>query len=163
MAAGDPHESEASLQHALDTAFRFLARRDRTVAEVRHRLEGAEVDPAVVGRAIAVLTDHGYLDDARFARRFAEDRRSLDGWGSRRIEQRLLAAGVDRELAADAARRAPDAELQGAIEVLRRRVSRVPSDNRERDRALGFLLRRGYEFELACDAVRAHVHGRRAA
>ncbi len=30
-----------------------------------------------------------------------------------------------------------------------------PADQRERERALGLLVRRGYELELAYDAVRA--------
>ena len=38
-----------------------------------------------------------YVDDAGFARRFAEDRRNLDGWGNERIERRLVELGVDRE------------------------------------------------------------------
>ena len=47
---------------------------------------------AVVGE----LCEQGYLDDARFAQRFAEDRRRLDGWGAERIERRLRALGVGR-------------------------------------------------------------------
>jgi regulatory protein len=156
-------EAEAArrpdLQAALDLAFRFLGARDRTVAEVRRRLQRGDVEPAVVDRAIAGLTEQGYLDDARFARRFAEDRRHLDGWGSARIEERLVALGVDPPQAAAVATRERDEELEAAIGVLKRRVSfPLTGDNRARDRAPGVLLRRGYEVELARDAVRAHEH-----
>ena len=48
----------------------------------------------------------GYVDDARYAERFAEDRRRLDGWGAERIEQRLRALGVEPDVAAAAAGRA---------------------------------------------------------
>jgi regulatory protein len=141
---------------ALEIAFRFLAKRDRTVAEVRRRLERGGVEAALAEQAITTLTEQGYLDDARFARRFAEDRRNLDGWGSTRIEQRLVALGIDRAHAADAAAREHDEELHAAIALLRRRLSQwVAVGNRERDRALGLLLRRGYEVELARDAIRA--------
>jgi regulatory protein len=147
----------AELQPALDVAFRFLAARDRTIAEVRGRLERRGVEPALAEQVIALLAMEGYLDDARFARRFAEDRRRLDGWGAGRIEQRLVALGIDPERAAAVAARGHDEELEMAIGVLRRRLSPpFTSDNRSRDRALGVLLRRGFELELAHDAIRAY-------
>jgi regulatory protein len=144
------------LQHALDLAYRFLGHRDRTVAEVRRHLERKRVEPAGIDGAIAELERQGYLDDARFARRFAEDRRRLDAWGAERIERRLVALGVDAATAAAAA--GPDDahdELAAAIELLRRRLRCAPRTDRERERALGLLVRRGYELELAYDAVRA--------
>jgi regulatory protein len=149
------------LQHALDLAYRHLARRDRTEAEVRRHLVGRGVDPATVESAIAELSAQDYLDDARYARRFAGDRRALDQWGAERIEQRLLALGVEPELIAAAlADRPPEAELEAAISVLRRRLPDPPRTAREADRALGLLLRRGYELELAHDAIRAYARER---
>ena len=98
----------------------------------------------------------GYLDDARYARVFAEDRRALDAWGPERIERRLLELGVDREhVAAAIGERDGADELEAALELLRRRVRAIPSSERERDRALGMLVRKGYDLELAYDAVRA--------
>jgi regulatory protein len=154
------HDPQAQLQDALDLSFRFLGHRDRTVAEVRHHLEGRRVEPAAIDGAVAELERQGYLDDARFARRFAEDRRALDGWGAERIERRLLALGVATEdVAAALAGRAPDEERAAALAVLRRREASPPRTERERERALAVLVRRGYELELAYDAVRAFECG----
>src|SRR5439155_343804 len=98
----------------------------------------------------------GYVDDRRFARQFAEDRRRLDSWGSDRIERRLRELGVDRELIAAAlAEQEGPGELEAAVALLRRRFPVAPEGDRERDRALGLLVRRGYELELAYDAIRA--------
>lgn len=149
--------SEERLQHALDAAYRFLGRRDRTVAEVRERLEGQEIDAEVVDEAIAELTRQGYLDDARYAHRFAEDRRTIDAWGPERIERRLLAVGVEPALIAAAiGERGAAEELEAALAVLRRRFTHAPTDDRDRDRALGLLVRKGYDLDLAYDAVRAY-------
>jgi len=144
------------LQAALDLAYRHLGRRDCTEAQLRRHLVAREVPEATIDAAVQELMRQGYLDDARYARVFADDRRSLDGWGSERIERTLLAAGVDRELVADAlgARDAGD-ELDAAVALLRRRCREVPATERERDRALALLLRKGYDLELAYDAVRA--------
>ncbi len=104
-----------------------------------------------------MLREQGYLDDARFAARFATDRRSLDWWGSQRIERRLTELGIDRELAAAAlAELGPDNELQAAVGLLERRFPEPPRGDRGRQRALGLLVRRGYELELAHDALRLH-------
>ena len=144
------------LQHALDLAFRYLGHRDRTVFEVRERLSAEGIEPAIVDDAIDELHHLGYLDDARYAQRFAEDRRTIDAWGAERIERRLLALGVDAELiAAAVGEQGAGEELEAALAVLRRRFAQAPADDRARDRALGLLVRKGYELELAYDAVRA--------
>jgi regulatory protein len=144
------------LQHALDLAFRYLGHRDRTVFEVRERLCAEGIEPAIVDDAIDELHHLGYLDDARYAQRFAEDRRTIDAWGAERIERRLLALGVDAELIAGAlGEQGAGEELEVALAVLRRRFAQPPAHDRDRDRALGLLVRKGYELELAYDAVRA--------
>ena len=156
MSEGDPG---ARTRKAVDLAYRYLGRRDRTVAEVRRHLEAKGCEAAAVDAAVAELAEAGYLDDARYAQRFAEDRRELDGWGSERIAQRLAAAGVDRDLVAAAVADRDDAgELDAALALLHRRFATLETD-RDRDRALGMLVRKGYDLELAYDAIRAHARG----
>jgi regulatory protein len=128
--------------------------------EVRRHLVKRGVDEATAGRAVRDLERQGYLDDRRFARRLTEDRRALDDWGAERIERSLLSAGVEPDLIADAlGTRGPAGELEAAVELLRRRLPAPPRDDRERNRALGLLARRGYELELAHDAVRRYERG----
>jgi regulatory protein len=153
-------DPELRLQHALDLAFRYLTRRERTVLEMRRYLEGKRVEPGAIEEALAHLQREGYLDDVRFARQFAEDRRMLDDWGGDRIERRLLALGVPVELAHDAVGlRGRDGELEAAGDLLRRRFPGLGDDQRERHRAYGVLVRKGYDQELAWDAIRAHAGG----
>jgi regulatory protein len=130
------------------------------VAEVRRHLERKRVEPSGIDGAIAELERMGYLDDARFARRFAEDRRRLDGWGTDRIERRLRALGVEPAVAAVAlAGDGAHDELRAAVALLQRRFRAAPDSDRERERALGMLARRGYDLDLAYDAVRAFERG----
>jgi regulatory protein len=126
------------------------------VAEVRERLTAAEIDAEVVEEAIAELNRQGYLDDARYTQRFVEDRRAIDAWGAERIERRLHAVGVDPAVIDAALGDRSAEELEAAVAVLRRRFPRAPTDDRSRDRALGLLVRKGYELDLAYDAVRAY-------
>jgi regulatory protein len=151
-------DPEAQLEHARALAWRALNRRERTVAELAGMLAGKRVDPAMIETVVGELAEQGYLDDASYARRFAEDRRRLDAWGSERIERRLLSLGVDRDLVAAAvAEQDGEDELGAALELLARRFPEPPATPRELDRALGFLVRKGYGLELAHDALRKHA------
>jgi regulatory protein len=144
--------------HALGLAYRYVNRRDRTETEMRAHLEGKGLDSGAVERAIATLREQGYLDDARFARLFARDKRELEGWGSERIEERLLARGIAGELIAAALAEEPASdELDRALSLLSRRFPVPFRDPRDRERALGVLLRKGYGLELALEAIAAHV------
>jgi regulatory protein len=151
-------DPEVRLQHAREVAWTALNRRDHTVAELARVLARKRVEPAVIDTVAGELCEQGYLDDARYAHRFAEDRRQLDGWGAERIQQRLLALGVERELVAAAVgEQDHEGELEAALALLQRRFPEPPATPRDCERALGVLIRKGYELELAHDAIRRHV------
>ena len=148
----DPHERARAL------AWKALNKRDRTIDEVGGMLLGKRVEPGVADQVVTELIELGYLDDARYAERFAEDRRRLDGWGSERIARRLRELGVDREhVDAAVSAQDPEEEMAAALELLRRRCPDPPQTRAERDRALGILVRRGYAPDLAFDALRRHA------
>jgi len=146
------------LERARALAWRALNRRDRTELELRGLLAEKRVAPEEADVVVGELLDGGFVDDAAFAQRFAEDRRRLDAWGAERIGRRLRALGVAPEhVAAALGGRDHDGELDAALELLRRRFPAVPETARDRDRALGMLVRKGYELELAYDALRRHA------
>ena len=59
------------------------------MARKRAAMRSEEIEAAV-----ARLTEIGELDDERFARRYAEDKRELRGWGAERIREALASRGV---------------------------------------------------------------------
>jgi len=145
-------------ERAIDLAYRAISARDRTVAELRTLLERKRVEPQAIAAAVAELGQAGYLDDARYARRFAEDKRSLERWGRERIARDLRRRGIQPDLVeAVVAGQDRDAELETALVLLDHRLPEPPADDRERDRAWRLLIRRGYEPELAYEAVRIHA------
>ena len=162
------HGDGTELQRALELAYRYLNRRERTVHQVRARLEANGTEAAVIDEAVAILAEQGVVDDTRFAHLFVQDKRELEQWGAERIRRGLLARGIDRELIAEALAHGggsgdddpPETELDRALDLLRRRFSAPPGDRRERDRALGVLIRKGYDPELALDALAAYGRDR---
>ena len=144
---------------ALQLAYSYLNKRDRTEAEVRAHLSRQDLPDAEVDAAVSELLELGYLDDARYARLFVEDKRALEQWGSDRIRRSLTERGIDRELieAALAAADPDGDELGRALALLRQRFPDPPADRRERDRALGVMVRKGFDSELALDALTAYA------
>ena len=154
--------AQTDRERALELAYQALGRRERTVAELRTYLEGKRVGPEAIEAAVEELRVAGLLDDARYARRFAEDKRTLDRWGTERIEADLRRRGVDPGLIEEAVGgQDRGVELASAVVLLEERFSAPPPDDRARDKAWRLLVRRGYTPELAYEAVRAHE--RRAA
>jgi regulatory protein len=139
---------------AFERAVEALSHRERTAAELAVWLEARGFARAEIEAAIDRLVEAGAIDDERFALRFAEDKRELRGWGPDRIREALSGRGLERELI-DAALACDDrtTQLERAIELLWRRGD-PPVDERSRARALAFLARRGYEAELAYEAIR---------
>src|SRR5918992_2787986 len=140
-------------ERAIELAYRAVGYRERTVSELRTFLERKRVEPTAIDEAVEELTGAGLLDDARYASRFAEDKRELERWGSERIARDLRRRGVAPDLiervVADQGR---EAELATAMLLLEHRVP-PPADDRARDRAWRLLVRRGYETEIAYEAV----------
>ncbi|WP_022928769.1 regulatory protein RecX [Patulibacter americanus] len=154
-----PLTAEERLQHALTLAYRHLSKRDRTVSEVRAHLEKREIDETSIVGALKELTDFGYVDDERYATRFVEDKRRLEGWGHLRIEQGLRKTGIPREVADRALAEDPlrNDEDELAVEALEQRLAGRPlEDDRARQKALRLLATKGYALETAYAAVRTY-------
>jgi regulatory protein len=160
-------DTDVRMQKALEIGCAYVNQRERTVAEVRGQLERKGVPDSLADQALRTLSEQGLLDDARFARLYVADKRELEQWGADRIRRGLLARGIDRELAESALMGAPEhgggppaeSELERALALLRSRYPAPPADRRERERALGVLLRKGYETDLALDALHAYARG----
>ncbi len=155
----------------LQIAYRYLNRRERTVAEMRARLQKAEIAEVELDAVVGELLEFGYLDDARYARVFVQDRRTLDAWGDERIVRTLRERGVDGDVIVaalgeeDAAAEgggwpgagagnhdqdgSGDGQRRRAVALLRQRFPAGPADRRDRERAFGVLARKGYDSETA--------------
>lgn len=151
---GDDRE----LQAVFGTALGALRRRERASVELHRWLIERGVDDALAEEVIAELVEIGELDDERFAHAYARDKRELSGWGANRIMAALLERGIGHALAERAAAESHEAALTRAVELLRERGEDL-GDERARGRALSHLTRRGYDYELAYEAIRGTGEG----
>lgn len=156
MATGADPPGREAVDRAVALAWRAVSGRERTEAELRAFLERRGAGREAIDAAVAELRSAGHLDDASYARRFAEDRRTLRRWGSERIARDLTRRGIAPELVAVAVAEPESDERRRARELLAARYPEAPADDRARARAWRALVRHGYAPELAYAAVRGH-------
>ena len=152
----------------MEVAARFLATRPRTRWEVERRLRRAGFMDAEIGAALDRLAELGYLDDAAFARWWAEQRDRHSPRGRRMIEAELRQRGVPRDVIevfreehTEPERAPEDAGLPGdeaarAREALAKhlRGRPLPSDARALQRVGTYLMRRGFDAEVVRSTLR---------
>lgn len=97
----DPEE-----RRAREMGIAYLSYRPRSSGKVRDKLIEKGIEPEVAKRVVNGLACDGYLDDRKIAAALLSERRSRKAEGYRKAEQRLLANGVPRYVAADAIERA---------------------------------------------------------
>lgn len=136
-----PQSSEQWLQCAV----RYLARFDRTTAQVERFLASKGASPTQARHTIDRLSDLRYLDDLAYARRWVETRLARRPMGRERLKAELSAKGVAEALADEAIHEA----LQAMDEESLARLS-LRSWKRKRRRVLPgqaaqHLRRRGFE------------------
>jgi len=106
-------------------ALRYLARRDRTDAQMRAYLIRLGVSSARAGRVIKRLVEQGYLDDERYGLRWASARLARRPMGRERLEAEMIGQGLERD-------------------TIERTLDQVYGERSERELALA-LLRRKYD------------------
>ncbi len=136
---------EEQLHEARQYAFLLLSYKARTTSELKQRFGRKGFSPDIVSRTLQRLSDLKMIDDAGFARRFAEDRIAIGHKGKWRIRGELLKRGVAREQIEDALATAPDetAAAREVAEKYRSRNRRLAPDLLKR-RLFAFLARRGF-------------------
>lgn len=151
-------QPQTPYEKTLARAFRLLAAKARSVAELRERLlEKAEAE--VVEQALARLVELGYLNDQEFARSFANSRLSYKPLGRTRLRQDLQRKQLskqDVEQALETAYTEHDEEalIDRAIEK-RLRLKGAPTSREEGKKLFDYLLRRGFSYDLVIRKVRA--------
>ena len=137
-----PSKSPLDEQALYEIAVRALARKARSIGELRQVLQKRQAAKEAIDAVIARLREHGYLDDARYARTFVASRIENDRQGPRRVERDLAARRVHPDLIQKSIRAAYEEVDEHALlrDYLRRKVrlSKPP----EKASAVASLYRR---------------------
>jgi len=142
-------EQSERLAQAIAQSLRWLRIRDLSTRELAQRLEAKGYSDSETRDAIEWLRAEGYLSDERLTQRLMERYTEQQPSGRLRIEQEFARRGLHPPpMEGD--------EESRAVRALQERFGEPPtaSTPREAARWFRFLLQRGFEPELAQNALR---------
>lgn len=150
---------QPSPERAYLYAVRLLTGRDYTTLKLGQKLRAREYSETDIETALARLTAEGWLNDLRFAERFAESALANGRFFGPRLRLEMRSRGVPYELITEVVGRmqGEDDEKNGVRSLLERRYpgfSFPDATDRERRRVIAFLQRRGFSAGSIRDAMR---------
>jgi regulatory protein len=149
-----------SLDRAYQYALRLLTGRDYSVARIRQKLAAREVADQDLEAVILRLQSEGWLDDMRYAERFAESALSSGRYYGVRLSLEMRSRGftadvVNETLAPLLAESDEISEVRSAAERRYPGFCYSAASDRDKRRVVGFLQRRGFGFSAIMRALRA--------
>lgn len=152
-------ESEQAYRYAL----RLLTGRDYSASKIRAKLAARDISEQDAEATILRLKEEGWLDDRRYAERFADSALSTGRFYGFRLRQEMRRRGFETVLIDDILRPLLT-DSNEVAEVKAVAVRRYPdfkfSDANDRDkrRVIGFLQRRGFGISAIMRALRTEEY-----
>lgn len=141
-------EKEGQFGKAYAAALNYLSIRVRSEKEVRDYGFRKRWEPELTERVVERLKVKGYLNDADFASRWAENRQASKPISKRRLVQELRQKGIAGE------------ELEAVVAgfdeapLLRRLIAKKAAKYKDQpDKFKAYLLRQGFSYEAIKDAL----------
>ena len=142
----------------MEYAMKYLAIKDRSVAEMQTYLDGRDFGDADVDATVARLLELRLLDDARYAQRFVETRTASKPISRRHLREQLKSHGIaDADIEA-AMESVEDADEADNARIVAEKFARQFSDlepGKRRERVLSRLIARGFSYDTARKAYEA--------
>lgn len=138
-----------------EAALRLLDHRARSEQELRTRLSMRGFAEDIIDAEIIRLRDAGLVDDAQFARAWVEERSRTSPRARRMLRYELVARGIEPG-AAELVTSDMD-DLDAATRIATRKALSLQGNDRDdiRKRILSLLQRRGFDWDVASDALAA--------
>lgn len=135
-------------QGAYLAALRLLAARDYSVSAMKRKLHGRGFHDEEVLQAVERLVSERFLDDRRYAERFAEGCLEAGRFVGYRLRHELRRRGISADMAEEVIGEAdsPD-QVELAAGLVARKYpgfNAATADDSERRRVAGFLQRKGF-------------------
>jgi regulatory protein len=149
-------QAEDAQEVALQRALHFLEYRQRSLSEVRRNLEKHATPPEVIEIVLERLVSRGYIDDARFAENWIENRNTFRPRSKRALAVELRQRGLEQETIQDALEGLDEAQEENlAYQAAQKQLRKLTGVERnEYKRKLGsFLARRGFGYDVIRSVV----------
>jgi regulatory protein len=153
----DQEQDSQILHRAKQQAYRFLAYRNQTSSELRHRLQRRGYTAAIIDEVLSQLVSDGYINDRRLALDWARYRLQAKPLGRRRMAWELQKRGIPLESVEEVLGEvyAELSEVALAEQAARKHLGsgRLPRSPRERQRYVRHLFNLGFDTETVATAL----------
>lgn len=136
----------------------LIADYDRSEQNIRQKISMAGYRGSFVDDAIDSLKEYGYIDDLRFARYYAESMRDTKGRSAFAISRSLYEKGISRDVIDTVI---GELDIDEEAQILKALSSRGYNednirqiDDKERQKLISFLMRKGFSYDLISIYVR---------
>lgn len=146
-------EQDEAFETAYEKALRFLEPRPRSSTEVKQHLLKKKIELDTADKVITRLTESGLLDDTAFAKYWVENREQFRPRAARALRFELKRKGLSDSDIKDAVGEMD--ENDSAYRAGANRAKRWRNLERREfvEKLTGFLVRRGFSYSVAKDAV----------
>lgn len=149
----------SNFRRAYQRALYLLDYRDYTYSEMYEKLMGNYKSPSLCTAVMKRLTEHGFIDDERYAERMVRRLVETKKYGYRRAKREIMQKGIDQFTAEDALEAYSGVYYENLMELLNTKHSRYLTDRENRktiEKVKSALVRYGYDFSEINRAVREY-------
>ena len=153
----------SNFRRAYQRALYLLDYRDYTYSEMFRKLVENYKSEALYTAVMKRLTEHGFINDERYAERMARKLVEIKHFGYRRCKREIMLKGVDQFIAEDALTPYSETFGENLMELLRTKHSRYLTDIEDRksiEKVKSALVRYGYDFSEINRAVKEYFESR---
>lgn len=161
MRSIEPLSAERAYQYAL----KLLSARDYTTQKLSEKLRARQCPDATAESVVTRLTTEGWINDRRFAERFAESALATQRFFGPRLKLEMRRRGIPVDLIDEILGRMREEhdEGDGARSLLEKRFPGFTFSDaaeREKRRVIAFMQRRGFGFSAVMKAMREPFQAR---
>jgi len=134
----------------------YCSSAERCRRDIEEKLACYELPDEAIARIIKRLTDEKFLDEARFAGSFANDKLRFNKWGKAKIRNELMRKGISRTLIENALSAIDETLYEDIILSLiraKRKTVKGKNEHEVNQKLIRFLLGKGFALKEACSAL----------
>lgn len=135
------------ISKAFERSIRYLSTRPRSVQEIRRKLKEKDIPENAIDVVIARLEEHGYVNDAEFARLWIRDRSTFNPRGPMALRSELRSKGISQSIIDELLNDLGTTDL--AMQAAQTKLSSLRGLDKPtfRKKLGGFLARRGFKYD----------------
>jgi len=151
-------KSEAELLHRMAA---YCSTTERCIQEIEKKLTAAGATPEITGRIISRLLKEKFIDEARFARSFVNDKLRYNKWGRIKISYELQKKNIPAAIREEALSGINEEEYHSILSALLKSKKKTTKGKDDRDvfsKLLRFATGKGFESRESIPLIKQIVN-----